>query len=47
MKRKARKYQGKLTLYPMTFEKVVDTILAYKPKQKKKPKARVKRANSN
>jgi hypothetical protein len=39
MKRKPRKYQSKLTLYPMTFEQVVDRVLAYRPpKKKKKPR---------
>lgn len=38
MKRKPRKYQSKLTLYPMTFEQVVDTVLRYKPPKNKKTK---------
>ncbi len=36
MKRKPRKYQSKLTLHPMTFEKMVDTVLKYRPLKKKK-----------
>lgn len=38
MKRKPRKYQSKLTLYPLTFEQVVDTVLAYKPKKQRHKK---------
>jgi hypothetical protein len=41
MKRKPRKYQNKLTLYPMTFDEVVSKVLAYKPsKKKKKPRSK-------
>ncbi len=36
MKRQPKKYQSKLTLYPMTFEQVVDTVLKYRPLKKKK-----------
>jgi len=35
MKRKPRKYQSKLTFYPMTFEQVVDRVLKYKPPKQK------------
>jgi hypothetical protein len=39
MKQKPRKYQKRLTLYPMTFEQVVSEVLSYKPlKKKKKPR---------
>jgi len=30
---KHRKYQKKLSLYPKTFQQVVDTVLKYKPKK--------------
>jgi hypothetical protein len=42
MKRKPRKYQSKLTLYPMTFEQIVNTVLVYKPKKTKAKKAKTK-----
>ncbi len=32
--KKRKKYQKKLSLYPMTFEQVVDTVLNYKPIKK-------------
>jgi hypothetical protein len=32
-KKRPRKYQKKLTLYGMEFEKVVDAVLKYKPKK--------------
>jgi hypothetical protein len=35
-RKKPRKYQKKLSLYPMTFEQVVDKVLAFKPKREKK-----------
>jgi len=31
---KPRHYQKKLSLYPMTFEQAVDTVLKYRPKKK-------------
>ena len=45
MKHRPRKYQSKLTLYPATFEQVVETGLRYKPpkKTKKPKKVRAKR----
>jgi hypothetical protein len=33
-KKRPRKYQKPLSLYPMTFGQVVDTVLKYKPKRK-------------
>ncbi len=38
MKRNPQKYQSKLTLYPMMFEQVVNTVLKYKPPKKRKKK---------
>jgi len=35
-KPKARTYQEKLSLHPMSFEQAVDAVLKYKPKSKKK-----------
>jgi hypothetical protein len=35
-KPKPRTYQKKLSLHPMSFEQVMDTVLKYKPKSKKK-----------
>jgi hypothetical protein len=35
-KPKPRTYQKKLSLHPMSFEEVVDTVLKYNPKSKKK-----------
>jgi hypothetical protein len=34
-KKNPRKYQKKLTLYGMEFEKVVDAVLKYTPEKKK------------
>jgi hypothetical protein len=42
MKRKPRKYQSKLTLHPMTFEHVVDTVLKYRPTKNKKKQKRTR-----
>jgi len=39
VKRKPRKYQAKLTIYPMTFEQAIDTVLKYKMPEKKKKKS--------
>jgi hypothetical protein len=33
-KKKPKTYQKKLSLYPLTLEQVVDTVLKYKPKSK-------------
>jgi hypothetical protein len=33
---KPRKYQSKLILHHMTFEQVIDRVLAFKPKKDKK-----------
>ncbi len=35
-KKKHKHYQKKLTLYPMTLEQVMDTVLKYRPPKKKK-----------
>ena len=42
MKRKPRKYQSKLTLYPMTFEQVVDAVLKHRPQKKRTRKKIIK-----
>jgi len=34
-KSRPKQYQKKLTLYPMSFEEVIDKVLKYKPKKKK------------
>ena len=34
-KKKPKKYQGKLSLYPMTLEQVVDEVLKYRIKRQK------------
>ena len=35
-KKRPKTYQKKLSLYPMTFEQVVDNVLKFKPKSKQK-----------
>lgn len=40
-KPKPRTYQKKLSLHPMSFEQVVDTVLKYKPKSKKRTSKQV------
>jgi hypothetical protein len=34
-KKRPKKYQKKLALYPMTFEQAVDKVLKFKPEKKK------------
>jgi hypothetical protein len=41
MKRKPRKYQNKLILYPTTFEQVADRVLAYRPPKRNRRKKKV------
>jgi hypothetical protein len=42
MKAKPKKYRSKLTLHPMSFEQVVDTILKYRPTKQKKKRRKIK-----
>jgi len=43
---KPRKYQKKLSLYPKTFQQVVDTVLKYKPKKTSKKRNRTRLDNA-